>query len=431
MTYAETLDYLFSRLPMFQRSGPAAYKNNLENTLLLDGLYGHPHCRFRSIHVGGTNGKGSVSHMLSAILQSAGYKTGLYTSPHLKDFRERIRIDGKMMGEQAVAEWVGKYIDKSGGLKIEPSFFELTVAMAFDYFASQHVDVAVIEVGLGGRLDSTNIILPEVSVITNIGLDHTNLLGETLGEIAMEKAGIIKSQTPVVVGSTQAEISGIFKTIADEKMADVFFADQVFVANYALLGVDGKQVVHVEKLGETVFPGLKLDLLGNYQLKNLHTVLKTVEVLRSGGWEIQDTHVYDGLQNVVNSTGLQGRWQIIGNNPLIVADTGHNEDGIKMVLQQIKNTAFKNLHVVFGTVGDKNPDAILKLLPQNAAYYFANANIPRAMNAKLLKQKAGSFGLKGRAYRSVKEAFGAAIKNAGKNDFIFVGGSTFVVAEIV
>ncbi|MEZ5105079.1 MAG: folylpolyglutamate synthase/dihydrofolate synthase family protein [Draconibacterium sp.] len=431
MNYSDTLEYLFTRLPMFQRSGPVAYKNSLENTLRLDELYGHPHKCFKTIHVAGTNGKGSVSHMLASVLQSAGYKTGLYTSPHLKDFRERIRINGQVIPEQEVVDWVENYIINNEMWKIEPSFFELTVAMAFDYFAKQKVDVAVIEVGLGGRLDSTNIITPEVSVITNIGFDHTNLLGETLQLIAAEKAGIIKHEIPVVVGKTQPETKPVFDRMANEKNASIYFADSQYNAVYALMGMDGKQTVHLEKDNDDIFPGLKLDLTGIYQLENLPTVLKTLDVLKEREFSISEESIYEGLESTIKNTSLLGRWQVIGNNPLIVCDTGHNEDGIKMVVQQIKNTPFKTLHFIFGTVGDKDPERILRLLPKNAVYYFTRANIPRAMDEKELAKKAAEEQLNGNAYSSVVEALNSAKANAEVNDLIFVGGSTFVVAEIL
>jgi dihydrofolate synthase/folylpolyglutamate synthase len=381
--------------------------------------------------VAGTNGKGSVSHILAAVFQSAGYKTGLYTSPHLKDFRERIKINGQMISEQEVIEWVENYPAKNNLWNLEPSFFELTAAMAFDYFAKQEVDIAIIEVGLGGRLDSTNIITPEVSVITNIGLDHTNLLGNTLEKIAAEKAGIIKTNVPAVVGLTQYETKRVFTDTAHTKQTNLFFADQEYSASYSMLGLDGKQILNIERNGEMVYPEMKLDLLGFYQTRNVPAVLKTLDILIEKGWQISRENIYDGLANASKSTGLMGRWQIIGNNPLTICDTGHNEDGIRMVVEQIKNTPYKTLHFVFGVVADKNQDAVLSLLPKDAVWYFTRADIPRAMNEKELAQKAAGFGLKGESYPSVKEAFNAAKLNAGKNDLIFVGGSTFVVAEIL
>ncbi len=431
LNYTDTLEYLFEQLPMFQRSGPAAYKNNLDNTIRLDELYGNPHRKFKTIHVAGTNGKGSVAHMLAAVLQSAGYKIGLYTSPHLKDFRERIRINGDMIPEIEVVSWVENYRINNDLWKIEPSFFELTVTMAFDYFASQEVDFAVIEVGLGGRLDSTNIIVPEVSVITNIGLDHTNLLGETLEEIAAEKAGIIKKDVPVVIGTTQKESEVVFLKMAKQKHTKIYFADQEFEVVYSLLGMDGKQKLNVEKNGNPVFSELKLDLLGVYQHKNIPAVLKTVELLKNKGIKISMESLFQGLANVSEKSGLQGRWQVLGNNPLVVCDTAHNEDGIKAVVEQIKNTAYKNLHIVFGTVADKSPDRVLALLPKNATYYFVRAKLPRAMDEKELLTRSKSFGLKGESYHSVAEGVANARSNAGKSDFVFIGGSTFVVAEIL
>jgi len=416
---------------MFQRTGPAAYKNSLANTLKLDELYNHPHRKFKSIHVGGTNGKGSVSHMLTSVLQAAGYKTGLYTSPHLKDFRERIRVNGKMIPKQAVVNWVENFRINNKLWKIKPSFFELTVAMAFDYFAQQSVDIAIVEVGLGGRLDSTNIISPEVSVITNIGLDHTDLLGDTIEKIAVEKAGIIKTGIPVVVGTTQKETTPIFKNVSEQKGTQIYFADKEYSADYAMLGFDGMQIVNIEKNSKQVYPELKLDLKGLYQLKNLLAVLKSIDILNEKGWQITEQNIYEGLQTVSKNTGLLGRWQTVGNNPQIICDTGHNEDGIKAIVKQIENMAFKTLHIIFGTVADKNPEPILTLLPKKAKYYFARANIERAMNERVLKETALKFGLKGDCYSSVSDAFKNAQLSADKHDLIFVGGSTFVVAEVL
>lgn len=431
MNYQDTLKYLFERLPMFHRVGQAAYKNNLENTLKLDEIFGHPHRKFKTIHVAGTNGKGSVSHMLAAVFQAAGYKTGLYTSPHLKDFRERIKINGQMISEEEVVQWIEEYPVANNLWNLEPSFFELTVAMAFDYFAKNNVEIAIIEVGLGGRLDSTNIIIPEISIITNISFDHVNLLGDTLEKIAAEKAGIIKNKVPVVVGITQNETKKIFLDIAESKQSPIFFADNVYSASYSTLGTDGRQIMNVEKNGEMEYYELKLDLLGVYQLKNVPVVLKALDILIETGWKISRENIYQGLFDVSMTTGLMGRWQIIGHNPLTICDIGHNEDGIKMVVSQLKNTAYKTLHFVIGVVADKNPDKVLQLLPADAEYYFTRADIPRALDEKELAQKAAGFGLSGRCYPSVSEAFNKAKQNAGKNDLIFVGGSTFVVAEIL
>jgi dihydrofolate synthase/folylpolyglutamate synthase len=431
VNYSETLDYLFTRLPMFQRIGPAAYKNTLENTLKLDKYYFHPHCRYKTIHIAGTNGKGSVSHMLASVLQSAGYKTGLYTSPHLKDFRERIRVNGEMISEQAVVEWVENYRHKNDEWKLEPSFFELTVAMAFDHFARQEVDVAVVEVGLGGRLDSTNIIHPELGVITNISLDHTNLLGETLELIAAEKAGIIKENVPVVIGSTQPETKPVFERTAGANKAPIYFADAEYRVAVATRSLDGKQQIQVDKNGQLAYADLKLDLMGLYQHRNLPTVLKAVELLIEKGFHITETQLRTGLQQVISTTGLKGRWQVIGSNPMVVCDTGHNEDGIRSVVEQINQTPHKNLHIVFGTVGDKSPDKVLALLPKNATYYFVKAAIERAMDAEQLCHRAVDFGLYGKSYMSVEEGYREARAQAGKHDLVFVGGSTFVVAEIL
>jgi dihydrofolate synthase/folylpolyglutamate synthase len=416
---------------MFHRIGQAAYKSNLDNTLKLDEIFGHPHLKYKTIHVAGTNGKGSVSHMLAAVLKSAGYKTGLYTSPHLKDFRERIKINGEMIPEDEVVKWVEDYPVKNNLWEIEPSFFELTATMAFDYFAKHEIDIAIIEVGLGGRLDSTNIITPEVSIITNIGLDHTDLLGETLEKIAAEKAGIIKKNIPTVIGTTQIETKEVFVETAKINGSPIFFADREYAVAYSTMDMDVKQILTIEKNNETVYPEIRLDLLGIYQLKNIPAVLTTLDILIEKGWQISKQNIYDGLSSTAKHTGLMGRWQIIGNNPLIVCDTGHNEDGIKMVVEQIKNTAYKTLHFVFGMVADKNQDAILLLLPKDSVYYFTKADIPRAMNEKELAGKGAFWGLNGACYPSVIEAFNAAKHNAGKNDLIFVGGSTFVVAEIL
>lgn len=431
LEYIETIDFLFTQLPMFQRKGPAAYKNSLENTLRLDEFYGHPHRKFKTIHVAGTNGKGSVSHMLASVMQTAGYKTGLYTSPHLKDFRERIRINGKMISQNEVVKWVKDFRLKNELWKIEPSFFELTVAMAFDYFAQQNVDIAIIEVGLGGRLDSTNIILPEISIITNIGLDHTNFLGNTLEKIAAEKGGIIKNNIPLVVGTTQSKTTHIFQDLVEIRGTKIYYADQEYSADYSMLGMDGSQLVNIKKNNKIFYSELKLDLRGSYQLKNLPAVLKTIDILKEKGWQISTQNIYDGLHSVQTNTGLLGRWQIIGNNPLIICDTGHNEDGIFAVTEQIKNTAYKTLHFIFGTVADKNIEPILNLLPKNARYYFVSANIERALNEKELQEKSSTFGLNGDYYDSVLAAFDNAKENADKYDLIFVGGSSFVVAEIL
>lgn len=429
MNYQETLDWLFSQLPMYQRQGKAAYKADLNNTLDLDKHFGHPHRKFKSIHVAGTNGKGSTSHMLASVLQESGYKVGLYTSPHLKDFRERIRINGQMISEDFVVRFIEDHHLKFE--EIKPSFFEMTVSMAFDYFAKENIDIAIVEVGMGGRLDSTNIIDPDISIITNIGFDHTAFLGNSLPEIAKEKAGIIKKETPVVIGETHSETEPVFRNFAKEKTAEIYFADKYYLCDYGMLSIDNKQVFNIKKDDKIIYQDLKLDLLGIYQKKNLLTVLRSVDLLIEKEYKITIKTLYKGLENVSKNTVLQGRWQLLGNNPTMVCDTAHNLDGIKFVVNQIKQTPYKNLHIVFGVVDDKNIDSILNIMPTKAEYYFAKANIPRALDQKILKEKANNYGLIGNEYKNVEEALKKAKKNAGINDLIFIGGSTFVVAEVV
>jgi len=430
-TYPEILDFLYSQLPMFQRTGSAAYKDNLDNTIRLDEMFGYPHHHFKTIHVAGTNGKGSVSHILASVLHEAGYKTGLYTSPHLKDFRERIRVNGEMISEDAVVRFTEQFLAENGIAKLEPSFFELTMSMAFDYFRASEVDVAVIEVGLGGRLDSTNVITPEVSVITNISFDHQALLGNTLAKIAAEKAGIIKKNVPVVIGESSPETSFVFQQTAEKVQTQLSFADQEYHADYSMMTIDGKQSMNIRKNGELVYPDLKLDLLGIYQRHNMPTVLKTIDILNEKGWKLTEDMVRRGLDHTIRNTGLMGRWQIIGHNPLTVCDTGHNQAGIKLVVEQIKQTAWKELHIVIGMVNDKDHDEVLALLPTNARYYFTKAAIPRAAEPEELAAKAAKFGLKGNCYPTVRQALSDALANSGKNDLVFIGGSTFVVAEIL
>ena len=429
--YEEVIQYLYDHLPCYQRSGPAAYKDSLDNTVALGKMFGHPHHYFKSVHVAGTNGKGSVSHMLSGILMAAGYKTGLYTSPHLKDFRERIRINGVMIDKEFIIEFVDEFHRLNKNVGLAPSFFELTVIMAFDYFFKKHVDIAIIEVGLGGRLDSTNIIKPEISVITNISLDHTILLGDTLGKIALEKAGIIKYKIPVIIGETHPQTNIIFNGIAKELSATINFADQSHNAGFGLYSSDGRQIFNIRKSGEVIFENLRLDLLGSYQSKNICTVLAAVEQLSEKGWNIPEHAIRNGLENIVENTGFQGRWQIIGANPRIICDAGHNEGGIREVVDQIGRTPFKTLHFVIGMVNDKDIAGVLSLLPRNALYYFTKANIPRALNENQLMKMAAYFQLQGIAYPSVSEALSAARKNADPEDMIFIGGSTFVVAEAI
>ncbi len=427
--YQNILDYLYSQLPMYQRSGAAAYKDTLENTLILDEMFNHPHREFKSIHIAGTNGKGSSSHVLASILQEAGYKTGLYTSPHLIDFRERIRVNGEMISEDAVVDFVDQFREMNMGAKIEPSFFELTVAMAFDYFRKEQVDVAIIEVGLGGRLDSTNIITPEISLITNISLDHTAILGNSIPLIAKEKAGIIKQNIPVVISESNDEYNSVFIEIAKENESPIHFADQEYQAAYSMILPDDLQLFNFNKNKTLLFPDLKTDLRGTYQKKNIGGVLKTIELLQKKGWKIEKDHIYNGLLKVNTNTGLRGRWEIVGHNPLVVCDTAHNEAGIRLVVDQIKNTAWKSLHIILGMVDDKNPEAVLKLFPTEANYYFTRASVPRALDEKKLKKIAESCGLQGIAISKVKDAVNEALQNAEAQDLVYIGGSTFVVAD--
>jgi len=405
MNYQETLDYLFKQLPMYQRVGKAAYKVDLSNTHELCKLLNNPENKFKSVHVAGTNGKGSTSHMLAAVLQEAGYKVGLYTSPHLKDFRERVKINGEMISEEKVISFVKKY--KANFENIQLSFFEWTVGLAFDYFSSEQVDIAIVETGLGGRLDSTNVVTPEVSVITNIGIDHTQFLGDTLAKIAVEKAGIIKHNIPVVIGETQKETQAVFQNKATECDSSIQFADK------------------------TILNGLQTDLKGVYQQKNVRTCMAVVNVLNQKGWNIPEEAVKSGLLCVVRNTGLLGRWQTLLKNPLAICDTGHNEEGINEIVAQLKKTPHDKLHIVFGVVNDKSIDKVLDLLPKDAQYYFCEAKIPRAMKVEELMRISEGKGVNGIQCTSVQDAFKVAQDNAEKNDLIFIGGSTFVVAEVV
>lgn len=406
MNYRETLDFLFSQLPTYQFIGSKAYKPSLENTLALCKLCGDPQNKFKSIHVAGTNGKGSVSHMLASILQEQGYKVGLFTSPHLKDFSERIKINGKTISKKFVVDFTKK--NKKHFTKIKPSFFEMTMAMASLYFAEKKVDYVIFETGLGGRLDSTNILNPILSVITNISKDHTQLLGNTLTKIAAEKAGIFKKNTPVVIGESTKETLSVFQKKSKQLHAPLYLAEQI--------GLKKK---------------LKSDLKGDYQLKNQQTVLKVLEVLINQGIKLKKRAIEKGIEHTVKNTGLRGRWEIIQKNPMMVADIAHNEAGIAEVVKQLKKEKFKSLHIVLGTVNDKDVNAMLKLLPKNANYYFTKAKIPRALSEIELSKIAGKHHLKGTTYSSVKKAVLAARKNTGKNDFIYVGGSAFVVAEVI
>jgi dihydrofolate synthase/folylpolyglutamate synthase len=402
MNYYETVDYLFSQLPMFQRIGAAAYKADLSNTIALCEILGNPQHKFKSVHVAGTNGKGSVSSALASIFSTAGFKTGLFTSPHMKDYRERIRIDGEMIPEQHVVEFVAKYQMQVNSIK--PSFFELTCAMAFEYFAEQNVDIAILEVGMGGRLDSTNVVIPEVSVITSIGLDHQQFLGDTIEKIAAEKGGIIKPGVPVVIGENPPEVVEVLKEIAARLRAP-------------------STLVHVNDTG------IKTDLGGIYQAENMRTVHAAVKILRQKGWNLSDAAVQDGAMHVVKNTGLRGRWETLSRDPLIVADVGHNEEGVAMAMEMLSHLPEGHRHIVWGMVSDKDAAAIFKLLPKDASYYWCRPDVPRGKDAEILKTEAAQFALHGHVYHTVSEALAAARRVASKGDVIFVGGSVFVVAE--
>jgi len=404
-TYHETLEWMFQQLPMFQRVGKEAFKKDLSNTLKLAEHLDHPENKFKSIHVAGTNGKGSVSHMIASIFQSAGYKTGLYTSPHLSDFRERIRINGRVIPQEDVVSFIEENQSFLGYNSL--SFFEMTVGMAFDYFAKQKVDIAIIETGMGGRLDSTNIITPELSIITNIGLDHTAFLGDTLAEIAGEKAGIIKENVPVVIGEKQKETETVFRNVSEKSNSEIRFAEDFKFQTYYT------------------------DLKGDYQKKNLRTVLTSVKLLKEKNWKISEEALINGLNNVKLHTGLQGRWDVIRQKPKVICDTAHNAEGLKLVIKQLKKEKFKQLHVVLGVVNDKDLSKVLPLLPKDAHYYFAKPNVPRGLEATILKEEASKFHLDGELFNSVQEAFLAAEREALDEDLIFIGGSNFTVAEVL
>jgi len=403
MTYTETLEWMFAQLPMYQQKGKTAFKGKLDHILDFCTVLEHPETLFKSIHVAGTNGKGSCSHMLASILQEAGYKVGLYTSPHLKDFRERIKINGKPIAKKKVVEFIARH--RTFLTENSLSFFEMTVGMAFDYFAGEAVDIAIIEVGLGGRLDSTNIIIPEVSLITNIGYDHMDILGNSLVKIASEKAGIIKNKVPVVVSEYQTAVAAVFEKTAKKNNAKLIFADRVRFKTYST------------------------DLLGQYQTKNSKGVLATLKELN--GFSISEKAIEAGLLNVVANTGLLGRWQVVQEHPRVVYDTAHNSEGFLLVLDQITKNKYKALHMVLGMVKEKNLAQLLPLFPKGATYYFCGPNVTRGLEANRLRTAAQTFGLKGRAYTSVNEALETALKNSGKDDFIFVGGSTFTIAEVL
>lgn len=428
LTYAETLAWLYAQLPMFHRVGAAAYTRSLENIEALCSALGHPERSFQSVHVAGTNGKGSSSHMLASVLQTAGYRTGLYTSPHLKDFTERVRLNGAPVPPEAVVEFVTRH--RVLFEEIKPSFFEMTVALAFRHFADQRVDIAVVEVGLGGRLDSTNIIRPLVSLITNISWDHKDLLGDTLPLIAAEKAGIVKPGVPVIVSQTQEEVDFVFRQVADTQGAPLTFADSLFEIRNPMPLPAGGQTVDVWRRGELYLPNLHLDLPGEYQWLNLPGVLAAVEELRAAGFALSEATVRAGLREVGRRTGLRGRWQVLGEHPLVVADTGHNEAGLRAALDQLLRRHPTHLHLVLGVVADKEVSQMLALLPTDATYYFCQAQIPRALPAGQLAERAAAFGLLGEVYDSVPAAVRAARSAAAPTDAVYIGGSTFVVAEV-
>lgn len=430
MNYKETIQWLFDKLPMYQRVGKAAYKADLGNTVELLELLNNPQHKFKVVHVAGTNGKGSVSNIIASVLQDAGYKTGLYTSPHLKDFRERIRINGMMISEEDVVSFVES--NKAGFDKIKPSFFEMTIGMAFDYFAAANVDVAVIEVGLGGRLDSTNIVNPLASVITNISYDHIQFLGNSLEQIAYEKAGIIKKDVPVIIGRKQVETKSVFERIAFEKNVDLFYAEDYYDVKKLHILKPDEQFIDIWKNNKLFLEAVNSPLLGHYQHENIATALMTVDILKvKSGFNVTPENIREGIEYLHKNTGFIGRWHVLDTNPLTVCDTGHNEEGIRAVVQQIVSSTFDHLHFVFGMVNDKEPGEILSLLPTNATYYFCKPNIPRGMDAEQLQKTAEEFNLKGQSYSSVDRAFSSAFNNARPRDMVFVGGSTYVVAEVI
>lgn len=422
MNYEETIAYLYQQMPEYQRIGHLAYKEGLGNSLVLDAIFDHPHHRYKTIHVGGTNGKGSTSHLLAAILQESGYRVGLYTSPHLVDFRERIRVNGAMIDKQYVIDFVEKYREQFE--PVMPSFFELTMEMAFLWFAAQEVDVAVIEVGLGGRLDSTNIISPDLSVITNIGFDHMKLLGNTLPKIATEKAGIIKPHTPVVIGEIgDTEVAKVFIEKAKSVDAPLIFAER-YISNFAAERTHAGWLFQSDN-----YAGLHGELKGPAQDKNARTVLTAVEVLLETGYNIPKEAVYRGFNGVTGITGLMGRWQQLQSSPKIICDIAHNAHGLRYIAAQLLAENYDRLHLVFGMANDKDVNSVLALMPKNARYYFTRASVERALDEKILKEHAATYGLKGSTFASVSEAIHAAKENAGEDDLIFIGGSSFVVAD--
>lgn len=424
MTYKETTEYLFTRTPLFQNVGGDAYKEGLSNTHILDNHFGHPHKKYSTIHIAGTNGKGSCSHTIASILQEAGYKVGLFTSPHLLDFRERIRINGEMISEDYVTNFVEQ--EKNFFEPLYPSFFELTTAMAFKYFAEENVDIAVIEVGLGGRLDCTNIITPIVSIITNISFDHTQFLGSTLQEIASEKAGIIKKNIPVVIGETTSETRPVFLSKAKEEEAPIIFAENnTEILRYNFIQ-NGRICYETKNYGN-----IDGELGGEYQIKNTNTILSTINIINESGFITEKEHIRNGFSKVSTNTGLMGRWQHINESPLIVCDTGHNTGGFKYLSEQIKHQECDNIRIVFGMVNDKDVCGVLELLPKNAVYYFCQPNVKRALAISELMNIAKSKGLEGKSYKSVADAYKVALEDSSEKDFIYIGGSSFVVADLL
>jgi len=426
-SYNEVVHYLFNALPVFQHSGGSAYKPGLQTISELDDFYGNPHQRYKTVHIAGTNGKGSVSHLLAALLQGAGYKTGLFTSPHLNDFRERIRINGQMITENEVVEFVMR--SKAIFDKIKPSFFEMTVAMAFDHFARHEIDIAVIETGMGGRLDATNIILPVMTVITNISMDHMQFLGNNLISIATEKAGIIKPRVPVVIGETQPGVASVFEDRAKETDSIIIFADQYAKVSSCSQTAVG-QVIYIEQNGKPIPVPFVIDLNGDYQQKNTVTALIAMQCLhRHAGVEIDKRTVLPSLANAAKTTGLRGRWQKIREKPLTICDTAHNVAGLTWTLNQIERCKYRKLHIVLGFVSDKDISGMLEMMPRHAVYYFTKAAIPRSMNETELLNVAARYQLKGNAYPDTKSAIETALSNAAEDDMIYIGGSVFVVAE--
>lgn len=423
MTYKETTEYLFNCAPLFQQVGSSAYKEGLQNTYTLDEHFGHPHRRYRTLHVGGTNGKGSTSHTLAAILQAAGYRVGLYTSPHLIDFRERIRVNGQPIEEQFVIDFVER--EKEFFEPLHPSFFELATTMALLYFAHKEVDVAIIEVGLGGRLDCTNIITPDACIITNISPDHTQFLGTTLEQIAGEKAGIIKPSTPVIIGETTTETRPVFEKKAAECDAPILFAEE---QNLLLDATPNEKGISYETTGYGTIQG---ELGGEYQIKNTNTILTALSILKSTGYNIPVEAVKKGFASITASTGLMGRWQKIGDTPRIVCDAGHNVGGIRYIVEQLARQHYRTLRIVFGMVNDKDISSVLAMMPQNATYYFTQASVKRALPAEQLKEHASGYNLRGNSYPTVSTALEAALSEAAEDDFIFVGGSCFIVADLL